>query len=141
MAKQSERPVGLTKDTGWQIGVRRTLPIALADAWKLITSPGGVALWLGGDGDLTLDENTTYKLNDGTAGEMRVFKPGSHLRLTHHPPGWPRPSTIQVRTIASGEKTTIAFHQEHLPGPDEREARRAHFQAALDQLAEMTSAN
>ncbi|MDH3944043.1 MAG: hypothetical protein OEV06_08125 [Anaerolineae bacterium] len=68
---------------------------------------------------------------------MRVFKPNSHLRLTHHPPGWPRPSTIQVRVIPSGDKTVIAFHQEHLPGPQERAQRRLHYHAALDKLADL----
>jgi len=27
MPEEYERPVGLTKDAGWQIGVRRTLPV------------------------------------------------------------------------------------------------------------------
>lgn len=54
-------------------------------------------------------------------------------------PGLERASTIQVRVIARGAGTTIAFHQEHLPHLAARETRRQHFQQALDTLETMTS--
>ena len=63
------------------------------------------------------------------------MEPGSHLRLTWQPGGWARSSTIQVRVLPAARGATVAFHQEHLPGAQAREARRAHFAAALDALA------
>lgn len=33
MPQFSNRPTGLTKDVGYQIGVRRTLPIEHIEAW------------------------------------------------------------------------------------------------------------
>jgi hypothetical protein len=42
--------------------------------------------------------------------------------------------------IPSGERTVIAFHQEHLPDAAERERRRAYYATALDQLQRMTEA-
>jgi uncharacterized protein YndB with AHSA1/START domain len=140
MAERAERPVGLTKDTGYQIGARRTLPVDLDAAWRLVTSAEGIKVWLGEPVKLVFTAGDAYVLEDGSKGEIRVFKPGSHLRMTWHPPGWPRPSTIQVRVVASGEKTVIAFHQEHLPDEQAREARRAHFIAALDALEQILSA-
>ena len=134
---KTTRPVGLTKDVGWEVGARRTFPIQLEAAWRLITTPEGLNTWLGSPkGDLG-SKGDQYTLPDGTTGAIRVFKPNSHLRLTWYPPGWPRASTIQVRVVPSGEKTVIAFHQEHLPGPEEREERRVFFKNALDQLEEM----
>ena len=100
----SERPVGLTKDVGYQIGVRRTVSIPLAEAWDLVISPTGTALWLGEIPNLILEEGARYRQADGSVGEVRVFKPGSHVRITWHPPGWPRPSTIQVRVLPKGER-------------------------------------
>lgn len=137
MAKREERPVGLTKDVGYQIGARRTLPVDLETVWRLITAPESVSVWLGGAGKIDFTKSAAYKLADGSTGEIRVFKPGSHLRMTWQPPGWPRPSTIQVRVVPSRDKTVIAFHQEHLPDGAAREARRAHFSAALDALERM----
>lgn len=138
--KRNERPVGLTRDVGFQIGARRTMPIGLEDAWRLLTSPEGLRIWLGDAADVDLAPGTTYQIADGTSGTVRVFVPNSHLRITWHPPGWPRPSTIQVRVMPSGERTAIAFHQEHLPGARERAERRDHFSAALDALERHISA-
>lgn len=135
MHDNDDRPVGLTRDTGYQIGVRRTLPIPLEAAWETVISPAGLAVWLG-EPDSPLRKGAQYRLADGTQGEVRVFKPGSHIRLTWQPEGWTRASTIQVRVIpTSGDRTVIAFHQEHLPDSAAREDRRAHFRAALDALA------
>jgi uncharacterized protein YndB with AHSA1/START domain len=44
-------PTGL--DVGWQIGVSRTVPHPLPVVWDFISSPGGLALWLGPGADLT----------------------------------------------------------------------------------------
>lgn len=137
MGDQDERPVGLTRDTGYQIGVRRTLPVTLGKAWALLLSPEGLALWLGAGSALPSppDKGAQYQLPDGARGEVRVIKPESHIRITWHPEGWARSSTIQVRVMpASGDRAVIIFHQEHLPDGTAREVRRAHFVAALDAL-------
>lgn len=137
MTAADERPVGLTKDVGYQIGVRRTLPLTPEEAWRRVTSARGLRAWLGDAPVMPLEKGTSYELADGATGEIRVFAPGSHLRLTWQPGEWPRPSTIQVRVIDKGDRATIAFHQEHLPDAAAREARREHFKAALDALAAM----
>ena len=135
MASNNTNQLGQTKDVGFQIGVRRTFSLPLEDTWDLLISPRGLQTWLGDTTDIDLGKGAQYTLPDGSTGEIRIFKPNSHLRITHHPKGWPRPSTIQVRVIPNEAKTVIAFHQEHLPGPKERDQRRDHFNAALDQLA------
>jgi hypothetical protein len=38
MPQEGERPVGLTKDAGWQIRVRRTLPARCSEVSSLLTS-------------------------------------------------------------------------------------------------------
>ncbi len=133
--RKGKRVVGQTEGTGFQIGVQRTLPISADDAWRLLTSAEGVRGWLGGAPKLRWEKGEAYRLEDRAAGEVRVFNPGSHLRITWQPEGWPRPSTLQVRVIPSGDrKTVISFHQEHLPGPAEREERRRFLACALDAL-------
>lgn len=139
MVTESKHATGKTKDAGWQVGARRSMPLALDDAWQLITSASGLAIWLGADSGLELAQDATFRLPDGTHGEVRVFKPGSHVRLTWQPPGWEVASRIQVRVIANKSKTTIAFHHEMLPGPTEREQRKAFFSDALDRLEKLVS--
>ncbi|GAB4214666.1 MAG: hypothetical protein OHK0022_53520 [Roseiflexaceae bacterium] len=135
----TDRSTGQTRDTGFQVGVRRTLSIPPADAWQLLTSQQGARLWLGDLPEAGLAQGVSYRLEDGTSGAVTVFEPGSHLRLTWQPPGWARPSVIQVRVLPSGERTTVAFHQEHLPSPAEREQRRAFYTSVLDQLRRITN--
>ena len=134
---KSDKPVGLTKDTGYQVGARRTIDVPHSAAWDFILSPEGLKIWLGPVSSIELREKESYKLDDGVSGEVRVLKPGSHIRLTWQPSDYPRPSTIQVRVIPKGEKTTIAFHQEHLPDPSVREERLAFFKHALAQLEQV----
>lgn len=136
--QNSNRPVGLTKDAGYQIGVRRTLPIHHEDAWRVLTSPVGVNIWLGSSSNLDFTEGARYELSDGSRGEIRVFSPYSHLRITWQPQGWSRAAMIQLRVIPKGDKTVVAFHQEHLPGPKERAERREHYKAILDNLERIT---
>ena len=129
-----QRTVGQTRRAGFQIGARRTLPLDPAAAWRLLTSDTGVRLWLGDTADMRFEPGAAYELADGTRGEVRVCRPGGHVRLTWQPLGWARASTIQIRVIPSGPNATVAFHQEWLPGAPEREQRRRHYQAVLDEL-------
>jgi uncharacterized protein YndB with AHSA1/START domain len=132
--RKGRRALGQTADGLFQVGVRRTLPMAHDAAWRLVTSAEGVRAWLGDAPGLAVEKGAKYTASDGAAGEVRVASPGSHLRVTWQPPGWARASTIQVRVIPAGERTTLSFHQERLPGAAEREERRRHFEAALDAL-------
>ena len=126
--------VGQTKAVGFEIGVRKTFAISVDQAWALLTSPAVVDRWLGAGAAVAWAKGTRYTTADGTTGEIRVAKPLSHLRLTWQPPGWAKPSTVQVRVIASGEQTVISFHQEHLAGPTQRALMQQRWQAVLDYL-------
>jgi uncharacterized protein YndB with AHSA1/START domain len=132
--RTGKRVLGQTADTGFQIGVRRTLPIAVDDAWRLLTSAEGVRAWLGDAQGFALEKGAAYTTRDGAEGEVRVARPGSHLRVTRRRAGWARGSTIQVRVMPAGKKTTLSFHEEHLPGAAEREERRRHYESVLDTL-------
>ena len=130
-----EYVVGKTRDTGFQIGVRKSYPLSLEQAWSLITSPEGIRLWLGESKDFYLAKGRRYQTMDGTSGEVRVVNPQENIRLTWQPKSWGQASTLQIRVIPSGkDKTVIAFHQEKLSGPEEREQMRQHWAAVLDQL-------
>jgi hypothetical protein len=85
MTSKKQKPAGLTRDTGWQVGLRRTYTQPHHRAWELITSLEGVQIWLG-DGEVPVwSKGETYHLKDGTKGEIRVYNPLSHLRITRQP--------------------------------------------------------
>ena len=128
-------PVGQTRDVGFNVGARRSFPLTTDQAWDWLTSPDGVALWLGDViGALPHEPKASYETRDGAKGEIRVFEPGSHLRLTWQPKEWDRASLIQVRVRPAAQGATIAFHQEHLSGPRARAEMKKRWLAVLDQV-------
>ena len=126
--------VGRTLDAGYQIGVRRTLPVSEERLWALLLSPEGQRLWLGGVADL--EPGTRFVFPDGTQGEIRIYRSWSHLRLTWQPPAWEAPSFVQVRVLpARRGATTLSFHQDHLKGPAERAEMKARWENVVGSLA------
>jgi uncharacterized protein YndB with AHSA1/START domain len=131
---KSQRVVGQTKTSGFQIGVRRTFPVSVQDAWQFLTSTAGINIWLGELSTFSLTKGETYTTKDDTKGEVRVVNVGENIRLTWLPQNWQKASTVQVRTIPHGPNTVISFHQEGLPGAKERENMRQHWRNVLEKL-------
>lgn len=130
------RPVGLTASAGFQIGVRRTLPVSQEQAWTLLTSAEGLPIWIGRLGTLPLTPGQAYVTDDGISGEIRVVKAGEQLRLTWRKPDWPQSSTLQIRLIPShAGRTTISFHQEKLADMSAREQMKLRWEEALAGIA------
>jgi hypothetical protein len=128
-----ERPVGQTAQSGFQVGVRKTLPFTADEMWSALLSPEGTSIWLGGQVEIT--EGASFSLENGTAGAIRVYTPGSHVRLTWQPAGWERPSVVQVRVIPAKTGTTLSFHQEQLDGPATRAVMKKHWEDVIARLA------
>jgi uncharacterized protein YndB with AHSA1/START domain len=127
------REVGSTADAGYQIGVRRTVPASEERVWARLLSPAGLQIWLGGFSGV--DAGMQFAFPSGVSGEIRVYKPWSHLRLTWRKPEWDAPSVLQVRVIPARTGTTLSFHQDHLHGPAERAAMKAHWERVIEDLA------
>ena len=127
------RVVGQTASVGFQVGVRRTLPCADETLWRLLTSEAGLAICLGDP--IAPQQGASYTLADGTTGEVRIFRLGSHIRLTWQPPAWAAPATVQVRVLRAKGGATLSFHQEGLPDAATRAAMGAHWEAVIVRLA------
>lgn len=131
----TRRPVGQTRDVGFNVGARRTFSLTTDQAWDWVTSAAGVKLWLGDVvGGLPDVPGARYATRDGATGELRVFEPGSHLRLTWQPEGWKRAALIQVRVRPAAGGATIAFHQEHLSGVRARAEMKKRWLAVLNEI-------
>lgn len=133
------RVVGQTKTAGFEVGARRTFPIAAQAAWNILTSAEGLDIWLGATSALQMTAGEAYTTRDGATGVIRVVNPGVNVRLTWQPQTWANASTVQVRTIPNGGQTVISFHHEGLAGAAEREQMRHHWLSALDGLQALLS--
>jgi uncharacterized protein YndB with AHSA1/START domain len=131
------RQVGETADSGFQIGVQRTLPFPAPPVWELLLSPRGLAVWLGRTGRLRLAKGARYRTREGASGELRALAPGGYLRLSWQPPGWEKPSIIALRLLEKSGRTAVHFHQERLPDAQAREAMRARWKSSLERIARM----
>jgi len=129
------RVEGQTAAVGFEIGVSKTIPLPVDVVWRRLTGAEGVRAWLGeATSSIGFEAGESYRLADGTTGEVRVVVAGDRLRLTRRPEGWARAATVQIRLAAKGEKTVVTFHEEHLPSAEEREARRGHYKTALGKI-------
>lgn len=126
------RPVGLTQDAGFQIGVSRTLPLPPSEAWRFLMSPEGLALWLGEGVSLGTDRGAPYATADGTSGETRGYQEGRRIRVTHRPRGAAHTTTVQITVTARSGKAVVGFHQERMANEAERERQRGHWRSVAD---------
>jgi uncharacterized protein YndB with AHSA1/START domain len=129
-------PVGKTQDAGWEIGVSRTLPHPIDEVWALLTSRAGLDLWLGAGATLGQTKGDAYETAEGTAGEVRSWRPLDRIRLTWQPPDWDHESTVQVVVAARDDRTIVTFHQERLADAAERERQRTHWQNVMEQIVD-----
>jgi activator of HSP90 ATPase len=128
------KPAGLTKDTGFVMGIRRTFPVGTAEAWDFLFSDAGFKIWLGSVAASKLALNEPLKLRNGTEIEFKVLKENSHMRLRWKKKEWKNLSTLQVRVLAAKTGTTISFHQENLLNASQRSEMLLHWENVLDKL-------
>jgi hypothetical protein len=106
-------PTGQTADGSWEVGVRRTLPLDLDEAWNRALA---------------------VIADDPAAGEATSITQTEVARFPYTREGWPRHSTLQLRVIPAAAGTTVAFHHDRLPGAATREQMHDHWLGVLDDL-------
>jgi len=133
--------VGLTKDSGYQAGARRTFEIGAAKAWSLLVSARCNELLTGRKAALEGEGPLSSWEGPPVAYQMTTYAPGSHLRMKWRESGWTSDSTFQARVIpAPRGKTTIAFHQERLVDSGARAAMLERWDRIFGGIAEMIDA-
>jgi len=132
MTKQP-KIIGLTKDAGWQFGLRKTFPYAQQYMWDFMFSDKGLTIWLGKP-DEELEIGKEYKTEEGIEGKVRILTPYSHIRMEWKKPGWENTSTVQVRVIGDQQKATISFHQEKLADEAQREEMKEYWNSKMKEI-------
>jgi uncharacterized protein YndB with AHSA1/START domain len=130
----TERPIGKTKDAGWQIGLSRTIPVDIGEVWRYLISPEGLAVWLGPGIETSLEVGSGYRASDGTSGQIRSLRHLDRIRLTWRPADRPSDATVQIAVTPTRTGCTIRFHTERLYDADERGRMRAHWEVVADRI-------
>ncbi|WP_257667025.1 hypothetical protein [Parapedobacter tibetensis] len=131
--KTQEKSVGLTKDVGWQFGLRKTFPYSKEYLWDFMFSDKGLKVWLG-ELNEELAIKRAYKTKEGIEGLVNVFTPYSHIRMNWKKKNWENISTVQVRVIGNQEKATISFHQEELLDNNQREEMKLYWNEKMAEI-------
>ena len=113
---------GLTKDAGWQVGIRKTMPSSLDNIWNAFFSEEGSKLW-----------------DNGVNTNFSTFKPHSHIRTKWKHQSFKESANLQIRFIPSvnNDKTTIAIHVDQLENEDQREEAKKYWSKIIDALASL----
>ena len=127
-------PTGLRQDGVWEIGVSRTLPVAIDDAWSFLVSERGLSTWLGPGVRLPGQPNERFTSADGGAGELRSFHPLERVRVQWQPAGAEHTTVVQCTVSGRSGRTVVRFHEEHLADEVAREQQRAHWRAVMDDV-------
>lgn len=133
--------IGLTKDAGWQFGLRKTFPYSQEYLWDFMFSSSGLSIWLG---KLEYEPaiGKEYKTEEGIEGKVRVLTPYSHIRMEWKRPGWENFSIVQVRVIGDQQKATISFHQEKLADEAQREEMKEYWNSKMKEIGtQLTNRN
>jgi uncharacterized protein YndB with AHSA1/START domain len=129
--------VGRTRDAGWQIGVSKTIDVPVEEVWSFLTSPAGVAIWLGEGVTVLPEQGGVYRTTTGVQGETRSLRELDRVRLTWQPSDWTHDTTLQLTVRAVGEsRARLTVHQERLADAAEREQQRRHWQAVVTMLVQ-----
>lgn len=131
--------VGKTKTQGWEIGVRRTLPVSAEKAWKLLTTQPGLGYWLGTGVDAHFKKGDTFTTAEGTSGEIRSYNEGGLIRMRWQPPEWDFESTLQIRVTPAKTGATITFHHERMRNGEQRAAMHQRWSDVMDKLAKLAA--
>jgi hypothetical protein len=105
---------GLTKDTGYQIGVRRTIAFDAEIVCNYLFSDEGLSVWLGEFAYDNFGQDKDLITKEGVDFRVTSLKDNSHLRLKWKKDNWIESSILQMRIIPGDHKRTISFHQEKL---------------------------
>jgi uncharacterized protein YndB with AHSA1/START domain len=129
--------IGKTKSVGFEIGVRKTFPVSLENAWNFFFSTEGLETWLGKTEGGHLEVDEPYNTREGIQGKVRILKPLSHIRMSWKKKGWNNSSTLQVRLIKAKDKTTISFHQDNLADNNQRNEMKEYWDNVITKLSKI----
>jgi len=125
---------GLTKDAGWELGVRTTVSASLPAVWAWLLGEG-LPVWLGDIDALPTEKGAAYATKDGLRGIIRSYSDDYRVRLGWQPADWPHDTTLQVTVKEAVGGTTIGFHQEKLADREERKLLLGHWTSVVKAIS------
>lgn len=115
------------------IELSRTVSRHGGAVWQVLTSPAGVAVWLG-EGAVLGAKGESYRCDDGAMGVVRSFHPIEQLRLSWHEDPSAPATLIEIDLTPLADGTRLRFWHENVPA-ERVEALTQEWERRLDALA------
>lgn len=127
---------GLTRDAGWELSLRGTLPAPAAEVWRRLLEEW-LPQWLGVD-SVPQMVGAPLRERGRVRGRVVGCHVGRRVQVRWTPAVLDHETVFQVslQEFADGprRRTLLALHQERLLGPAERQGLLEHWQAVLDEV-------
>ena len=117
---------GLTKDAGWEMGVRVTVDAPLPAVWGYLLGEG-LPIWLGDIDAIPTEKGAAFETRDGLHATIRSYTDQLRVRMAWQPEDWPHDTTLQLTVKEAATGTTIGFHHERLADRAERKLMLGHW--------------
>jgi uncharacterized protein YndB with AHSA1/START domain len=132
---ENERIVGLTKSHGFQISVTKTLTVSHDLTWDFILSEEGIHVWLGQINIEDFELKNPFVTQNGTACELRSFKPGLYIKLNWKPETWSNLSKVEIRIDKrKGGVARFGVLHSHLTSLGQRAEMKKHWDSVILKL-------
>ncbi len=120
----------------YSITATRSLPISAVKLWRLVISKPGMQAWLKPLSPFDLEPGAEYECEGGIFGQVRTLKAPERVRLSWQDTDWPKPTVISLAFVPRpGEKSIFVIQHTGLKTAAQREQMRAHWKAAIADLA------
>lgn len=127
------RMLGETSGAGFEFGISRTFPVPAERVWKLLTSGVGLEAWAGDGVEVEMKKGATQQMRTKRI-EVRGYTEGVRVRLAATEPGVPK-RTFQMSIVpGAGDKASVRFHEENLPGIAARKRADRKWNEIMDEV-------
>jgi uncharacterized protein YndB with AHSA1/START domain len=132
------RVEGQNQKGQYSTAATRTFPLDKKAAWKLLSSPEGIAAWLEPLAPFQFKVGEVYEVDGGFYGQVRTLKAGERVRLSWQEAHWPKAAVVQAHVIARPRgKSMIVIQQEGIADSKMHAQMRKHWKAAIARLLEL----
>lgn len=130
--ESTHSPVGLTRYAGWELDVRRTVPVGAPELWRRLLDDW-LPQWLEVD-SVPQMVGAPLRITDRVRGRVVGCHVGRRVRLDWTPPDLDHETMFEVTLLEDTSATVILLHQERLLDAAERQRLLDHWTAVLSEL-------
>jgi len=137
------RKTGQDAKGHYMVTSTKSLPFNAAKAWKLVTSPEGLRIWLKPlMDDIEIKPKTQFETADGYFGEIRTVGKNRRIRMYWQDPLWDKHTVVELMLAApTTGKIVLVFNHTAIRDTRTQATLRARWKTACAELLKLSAEN